>query len=242
MKFAWRDTVLAFDRPHPEIASLETKADSVSLPGSQNAYELQSRDRSWELGDSFTALAGRHTVTAGAGLLTRNLYNLLSFGRDGYYSFADIRGFAIDGPSGFAATVNRLSVQDSTAQPRYDRDYRNTQFFGFVQNSVKLTVRLSINAGVRYESFGALKNTSAPNVRFEPGPGTSIDERIASGSAVRAPRAELARPDRNNWTGRAGLAYDLSGDGRTVLRAGFGIFYDRPFDSLFLRPPSTVWF
>ena len=36
-------------------------------------------------------------------------------------------------------------------------------------------------------------------------------------------------PDRNNFGPRLGLAYDLTGDGKTVLRAGVGVYYDQPF-------------
>jgi hypothetical protein len=230
VKFAWRDTLLALNRPHPEVATLESP--DVALPGSTNAYELRSRDRNWELADSFTALSGRHTLTAGGGLLARRLENLLSFGRDGAYSFDNVAAFALTGPSLFTATVDRLS-QDNT-QPRYDRDYSNSQFFGFIQDSVRLTRRLQMNAGARYESFGVLRNTSTPNVVFEPGPGNSIDERIATGNPVPSGTDLMTRPDRNNWAARAGIAYDVGGNGITVLRAGFGIFYDRLFDSLFL--------
>ena len=38
--------------------------------------------------------------------------------------------------------------------------------------------------------------------------------------------------DANNWAGRFGASYDLSGNGRTIIRGSYGIFYDRPFDNL----------
>ena len=42
----------------------------------------------------------------------------------------------------------------------------------------------------------------------------------------------IYRADPNDWAPRVGLAWDLTGSGATQFRAGYGIFYDQPFDNL----------
>jgi hypothetical protein len=89
--------------------------------------------------------------------------------------------------------------------------------------------------GVRYDSFGTLKNTGIQDARLLLGQGNSIEERLAEGSIDYGGPSEnsVYRAARNNWSGRMGFSYDLVGNGKTILRGGFGIYYDRPFGLLF---------
>ena len=112
---------------------------------------------------------------------------------------------------------------------------------------------LGLNLGVRYESFGAPKNIGAQDGYFKLGDGATIDQRLIGARLVYDDTRQRSayRPDRNNWAGRFGIFHDVSGRGRTVLRAAYGIFYDRPFENLTLstrnnsislveiRPPAT---
>ena len=57
------------------------------------------------------------------------------------------------------------------ARPSYNRDYTNNQFYGFAQDNWRVTRRLTLNVGVRYEYFGALETTGAPDAWIQPGHG-----------------------------------------------------------------------
>jgi hypothetical protein len=175
-----------------------------------------------EIADSFSALQGRHIWTAGGGLLLLRPRSLLSYGRDGYYQFRDAQHFFEDIPLVAVGSVSRSSDPDI----RYDRTYSNNQFYGFIQDSVKWSHLFTVDFGVRYESFGALKNTgiqdgmltrtgSYPVLQFQ-------------NNTEQAPY----QPDRNNWAGRFGFAFAIPDSKGTVLRAAYGIFFDRPFDNL----------
>ena len=84
-------------------------------------------------------------------------------------------------------------------------------------------------------SYGAPQNTGfAKDTLVALGPGSTLAQQL-TGATLTTPSSgnqTLFGTDKNDWGVRSGAAYDLSGNGRTVLRGGFGTFYDRPFDNL----------
>jgi hypothetical protein len=116
----------------------------------------------------------------------------------------------------------------------FDRSFRNQQFYGFYQGSLRMGTRAGVNFGVRYESFGAPKNVGAQDAYLKLGTGATIEERLTTATLARDDSAQrsLYAPDRNNWAGRFGAYYDISGRGQTVVRGAYGIFFDRPFENL----------
>jgi hypothetical protein len=145
-----------------------------------------------------------------------------------------VSGFAQDAAQRLQVSVDRMQLPDAIAQPAYGRAYRNEQFYGFAQASLKLSRRLGANAGIRFEYFGPTSNTGTPDPYLRLAEGRTIEERIAGAALLPGDAAHRAlhRSDHNNWAPRVGLFYDLSGDWRTVFRASFGVFYDRPFENL----------
>ena len=120
--------------------------------------------------------------------------------------------------------------------PSFTRHYRYNEPALFVADTWKIARRLTLTPGLRWENFGVLHSSGAEHRRdsnFYPGTGATSLERIANGQmmpTVDAPgelQGRFYRPDYKNFAPRLGLDYDLSGDGKTVLRAGGGLFYDR---------------
>ena len=129
------------------------------------------------------------------------------------------------------------------------RHYRFNDFAVFFQDTWKLTPRLTVSSGLRYEYFGEQHSPGAEralDANFYYGNSGSIFERIASGRLLRtvdAPgkyRNHFYLPNRGNFGPRAGFSYDLTGDGKTVFHSGFGIFYNRllGFGGTSLNPPT----
>ncbi len=224
---------LGWNRPHPEIPTL-TSEDGVTLPGSPAFYAYRNVNDSWEVLDNLIWTRGRHLVTVGGGLLWRSSSGYETAGQDGQYFFPSIVSFAIGDPSYLEAAVNRTSLP-SIQQPDPNRTYKYGQDFLFAEDTFKITQRLTVNYGVRYEFYGGPENTgSTKDALIQLGPGSTLAQQLV-GASLALPGSsgnEQIFRSSNDFEIRAGSAYDLFGTGRTLLRGGFGTFYDRPFDNL----------
>jgi len=85
--------------------------------------------------------------------------------------------------------------------------------YGFVQDDWKLTPRLTLNLGVRYEWTGL------PS-------GAKLQRLNAISTLPGVFEFRVPRTDKNNFMPRVGFAWDPMGDGKWALRGGFGISYD----------------
>ncbi len=224
---------LHWNRPHPEIPTL-VSLDGTTLPGSPAFYAYKNVNNSWEMLDNLTWTHGRHLVTTGAGLLLRSSNGYLTAGQDGEYSFITIFAFEEGVPSDFRASVDRAALHNFQ-QPSFDRNYQYRQYFLFAQDTYKISSRLTANYGVRYEFYGGPQNTGAvKDTLLQLGPGSSLPQQLTTATLVTPTggNEQLFGSDKGDFAVRAGASYDLFGTGRTLLRGGYGIFYDRPFDNL----------
>jgi hypothetical protein len=122
--------------------------------------------------------------------------------------------------------------------PSFTRHFRYNEVAWFAEDAWKIRPRLTLNAGLRWEYFGILHspgNEKNLDANFYLGSGANRLEQIANGqfaltsSQTGDLKDRFYEPDYNNFAPRIGLAYDLFGDGKTALRAGYGVFYDRNF-------------
>ncbi|MEW6208208.1 MAG: carboxypeptidase regulatory-like domain-containing protein [Acidobacteriota bacterium] len=133
------------------------------------------------------------------------------------------------------------------------RHYRYNEAALFFQDSWKVTPRLTLSTGIRWEYMGVLHSAGHErnlDANFYYGEGSNPFERIANGSfslVDSAPgkfKGHFYLPDYNNFAPRLGLAYDLFGTGTTVFRSGVGVFYDRNFgnqlSNVAVNPPAFV--
>lgn len=233
-----------WDRAHPEIptltiiqtlqgpnTALADLGDSTLLPGSPAFYGLRNTSRTAEFSDNWLRTKGRHIVKAGGGLFVRNPDGLTSTAKDGQYYFQDFLHFLIDAPAAFSAGLSRTQLPGLT-QPDYERRYRNTQYFLFAQDTWRVSRRLVLNGGIRYENYGAPSNTGAtvdPMVQLAAG--NSLPQSLPNASLVAGTR-KLWANDNRDFAPRLGFAWDASNLHGPVFRGGYGIFYDRPFDNL----------
>ncbi len=133
--------------------------------------------------------------------------------------------------------------------PSFKRDNRFDEFALYVNDSLQLRPRLTLNLGLRYEYFGVQHNKDEKlDSNFYLGGGPTIFEQIRNGKVFVAPDSpihKLYKPDRNNFAPRLGFAWDIFGDGKTSLRGGYSIGYERNFGNVtldtLLNPPNYAF-
>lgn len=116
-------------------------------------------------------------------------------------------------------TGGRIFVGDS------HRDVLIQSFGAFLQDDWRISPRLMLNLGVRYDLSTVIKEKSDRLANFDPTAGIQ-----QVGHGIGAPY----NGDHNNFAPRFGLSWDPGGKGKTVIRAGGGITYEIPHLSIFL--------
>jgi Carboxypeptidase regulatory-like domain len=232
---------LHWNRPHPEVPTLAATLTSqpgsavVTLPGSPAYYEYKNVNDSQEFLDNMLWSRGRHLFTGGVGILFRSSDGYLTAGRDGQYRFNSLFNFAQDRPSALSVTVSRTGLPTLT-QPGFDRTFGYRQYFLFAQDTFKITSRLTVNYGFRYEIFGGPRNTgSSKDLLVQLGPGATLPAQLTGATLVSQTgngAQQLFGTDTKDISVRAGISYDLFGNAKTVVRGAYGTFYDRPYDNL----------
>jgi hypothetical protein len=207
----------------------------VQLPGATSLYNYRNGGRNWELLDNLTWLHGRNTLKGGAGVFGRAIDLSLGYIDQGSLYFTNLQNFAASQPSLLNVEIDQYASTPYAA-PNPNRNYRYRQMYFFVQDSLRLARNLTLDYGVRYEHYGAPVNTgTVKDVLIQLGNGSDIESSLA-GAAANLPGSagdqRLFNVTPSVWSPRAGIAWDVRGNGNTVLRASYGIFYDPQFDNL----------
>jgi Carboxypeptidase regulatory-like domain/TonB-dependent Receptor Plug Domain/TonB dependent receptor len=242
--------------PHAEVPSLIDDErigpieprHQVVLPGNASTFDYRNRGRNWELLDNWTSILGRHVLKFGGGFLQRTIDLRLAVYPGGHLDFANVNDFAHEKLAYLTVEYDPFSPTLEPVSP--DRSYRYRQSYAFAQDSFHVNNRLTIDYGVRYEYFGSPVNTGRNKdlllqINRSSSIQTSIRHLVPVLPAVAADQTVYtSRPA--NWAVRAGLAWDPFGKGRMLIRASYGIFYDRLFDNVWEnvlqnRYKTAVW-
>ena len=104
-------------------------------------------------------------------------------------------------------------------------------YFGFVQDQWRVNRQLTLNYGLRYEIWGAFKEKNGVAAGFVEGhqsdrfPDAPLHMAFEGDNGI---PPGFIKQDRNNLAPRLGIAFDPTGDSRTVVRAGYGVYYAFP--------------
>ncbi len=112
---------------------------------------------------------------------------------------------------------------------------RTESYNFFVNDSFRITPRLTLSAGLRYEYNSPPVDAEDRANIYDP-----VTGRLVQVGTNGIPRGGY-EADKNNFAPRLGLAWALGKDSTTVLRAGYGVYYDQsplaPGEGLFFNPP-----
>lgn len=203
-------------------------------------YELTSyywAQETYEFLDNLTWTRGRHVIKAG-GLLRR--YRTNSGGQDSFPTFGS---YTFDGfATGFDYADFLLGIPQQTGrfEPSPARNGRYGYLAGYFQDDWRVSPKLTLNFGLRYEYGTPPTDKYDMRFAFDPRTGNLVvpDEKvlntlvnplfpksipIVTAQAAGFPSRSLVRGDRSNWGPRIGFAYRPID--KTVIRAGYGVYY-----------------
>ena len=187
----------------------------------------------YQIGDTLRWVRGRHSLSLGGEFEITHMFNRGSSANQGVFSF--------DGSTtrnAFADFLIGKPISLDQASP-YERLVRGYDWYAFVQDDIRVSRKLTVNLGLRYQFFRPYHNMYDRANTFHAGQKSTVvptaplglvfpgDTGVSSG---------LVDADRNNFAPRIGLAWDTLGNGRLSIRAAYGLYYEDHRSDLWTYP------
>jgi hypothetical protein len=195
----------------------------LSLIGNTPQFPIGDFSTVYQIQDQVSRATGRHTLKFGVDFRRLQYNGPLDFAVNGLYSFQDLTPFGLPAFSNNPALeffleglpLSYVGVNPSNADS--DRGYRESIASGFVQDFVRVNSRLTVNAGLRYDFYSNPTEAFGRESAFR---NPATDSAPTVGKLFAGTPLDLLSP-------QAGLAWNVFGDGKTVVRSGFGIYRDQ---------------
>ncbi|HVO79720.1 MAG TPA: TonB-dependent receptor [Terriglobales bacterium] len=203
--------------------------------GGVQAYPITTRpDQTWDWSEHFSWVKGNHTIKLGGNFQRAYTNSLRNNARTGL-----LLGYFT-----YYAPISADPVQDSIEQLLLGKADNANRAFGdthryLVENSVgfylqddwKIKPRLTLTFGLRYDIFGNIRDRDNIAANFFTDRGL-----VQVGKGI----DRLYDVDYKDFGPRAGLAWDIFGNGKTALRAGYSLAYDAPNFAVLASPYSLA--
>ena len=206
--------------------------------GSNGNQPLITNQNDFQFFDNVTWARGRHTLKSGGSLTLRSREILnadLIVGQFGFNQNLTSNCAGVVGPctlntsTGFDVASFLLgygSIKDRRLFDAKTYTEKRPEIAAYVQDDIRMTSKLTLNAGLRWDLFVPWLEVDDRQSNFDPSTGRFV---VASPDAVidgiKVGRY-LQTYSRRDFGPRFGFAYDLTGSGRTVVRGGYGIFWN----------------
>jgi hypothetical protein len=194
-------------------------------PGANSADPRHRVDTNNQLIDGFSWKIGKHDVKFGFEFRRTSVAQYFDKYFRGRLKFNNLSDF-------LQGNVHSgLQYSGDTNRNTFEND------FGlYFQDSFRIIPRLTVNYGLRWDEFGVIaeKNHLFSNFivsSFDPATDTGTGAEVQVGSSG---QPHLYQPHHRDFAPRASIAWDVRGNGKTVVRAGYGLFYDSTSQDMFL--------
>lgn len=203
-------------------------------PGGSTFFDNQDGDNAVEMSDFATMIKGRHTLKFGGTARWQQLNDSNHFDLGGNLNFrSNQTGNGNDFNQGWpiASLITGAPEFSFATVQSIDPGFRMFEPSFFVQDDIKVTQRLTVNIGMRYDiPYPRTEHLDKYRGfdRFVPNPNAGGRLGALAGPpgtnyGPTSPYRGLIKPDYSNFSPRFGLAYTLNN--KTVVRGGYGIYY-----------------
>ncbi len=185
--------------------------------------KFQGPDSITQFIDHISYTAGKHSLMFGGEFHVNQVTNAAYGNARGSITFL---GGNTPNPLNPAATLNTTTLEDFFAGAPLKASVEignptlhlhNWAYAGFFQDDWRASRTLTLNLGIRYEYNSVIQERNNLLGNFDPNLGmVQVGKQIGN----------IYNPDRNNFGPRLGFAWDVKGDGSTVLRGGGGVIYE----------------
>ncbi|HEY4053059.1 MAG TPA: TonB-dependent receptor [Terriglobales bacterium] len=185
---------------------------NFSQIGATSSIPRNRVDANWHFVDNYSVKSGKHDFKLGYEFRRTTIMQVIDHNFRGTLDFGDLSSF-LQGVPDDGAQVAGNSLRHT---------YQNSDGL-YIQDSFRVTPRLTLNYGLRWDYFGVTGEKDGQLWTFDP---------ANRGNNVRT--GQLYGKDLNNFAPRLAFAYDVNGKGKTVIRGGWGLFYDAFSQDMFL--------
>jgi hypothetical protein len=216
----WNNLISA-DKFVPNLAFPDLSAGTnPNVP--QQSYQVK-----WQFKDDIAITHGKHSFKMGfdylwepklGGFFVTDPTPVITFFDDPTAILANKTLY----PQGLATPGAVTSITQATTGNPYFSDPGAKMFGLYFQDDWKMTRRLTVNLGVRWD-----KDMNLNGAYWQP-----MNRAYLELKAIGSPYAGVPHDDNKDFSPRFGLAYDLTGAGKHVLRLGYGLYYGQIFQNI----------
>jgi hypothetical protein len=206
--------------PDIGIGGFTTAGNFFSFP------KFAGPDNTYDVIDQVSHFFGKHALKFGGELRDMKVTQATWRRARGQISFGSLEDFLVGNPSG--AKLLATTPDPTVGSP--ERHLTQWGYAGFIQDDWRVRPRLTVNLGLRYEYAAPPSEEHNLLGNFDPNLGlVQVGKQIPS----------IYKGDHTNFAPRLGVAWDVTGHGTTILRAGGGIAYDLITMNTFLSQQNT---
>lgn len=205
--------------PFIQVNGYTTVGDPITGP--RNTYE-----NAYDTSGSISWVRGRHNLKFGGGYEHLNVNVLQGIATNGFFVFDP--GFPIAG-DGFAAFLFGQPVFFLQGRGDFSRGIRGNSLNGYGQDTYKVSNRLTLNFGLRYELPSPYTEIHNRMSLFEPGKKSTVMPSAPAGLLYPGDPgvpAGLIPTFKKGFAPRVGFAWDPTGSSKWLVTSAYGIFYE----------------